>query len=443
MSLSLKKKPILATLAALGATGSLFSCVAPPADDGPRALVAAQAVSTVTFADISAGRGPASGRTPFSLLDEASSSLLVVTDDGSHGLRPGLFRCALDGSGCVVKDISAGEGEQSGFDPVAVIDRAAGKLLTVAENVARDGKPWLFRCELDGTGCTASDLSAGQGPKSGLSPSIVVDAEGGKLLVVTRNDDNGGRSALFRCELDGSSCQYVDISAGQGPSSGWSPSAAIDPIQHKLLVAARNAGDVTNPDGTKTVADMPVLLRCELDGSGCEVHDISAGQGFGCGISPVLLIDAQSQKLLVVTQNFDVALAGDQFGKLALFRCDLDGTGCVFADIAAGQGAESGQTPSALIDPTRGELVVATWDLEHASFPTHFGDPALYRCALDGTGCSYRDLSPGIPREFGYTPVLRLDAAHDQLLIVATTADEHLGLLSMRERSYSSATGDR
>lgn len=82
----------------------------------------------------------------------------------------------------------------------------------------------------------------------------------------------------------------------------------------------------------------------------------------------------------------------------------------------------------------RGDLVVATWDVEHASFPTHFGDPALYRCHLDGTSCTYEDLSPSVPRVFGYDPALRFDPTTGRLLIVATAADEHLGLIAVDDR---------
>src|SRR5262249_42319454 len=108
---------------------------------------------SITFADLSAGHAPASGRAPSPVIDEVNRALVVVTEDGSNGSRPGLFRCSLDGTGCEYKDISAGEGEKSGRSPSAIFDRRNRKLLVVTSNFARDGKPGLFRCDADGTNC--------------------------------------------------------------------------------------------------------------------------------------------------------------------------------------------------------------------------------------------------------------------------------------------------
>src|SRR5262249_5543757 len=106
----------------------------------------------------------------------------------------------------------------------------------------------LFRCNLDGTGCAHTDTSVGQGSKSGLSPSAVVDTVNNKLLVVTYNNANSGKSSLFRCNLNGTGCTHSDISAGQGPDSGASPSALVDTDNRKLLVVTRNAANSSKPE---------------------------------------------------------------------------------------------------------------------------------------------------------------------------------------------------
>jgi hypothetical protein len=43
---------------------------------------------------------------------------------------------------------------------------------------------------------------------------------------------------------------------------------------------------------------------------------------------------------------------------ITLFRCDLDGTGVTYADISAGQGAQKGYFPSAVIDTINAKLLV-------------------------------------------------------------------------------------
>jgi hypothetical protein len=72
-----------------------------------------------------------------------------------------------------------------------VIDKVRGKLLVVAENGASSSTPVLFECNLDGSTCTNRDLSAGQGPNSGLTPSVVIDPASATLLAVTPNTSLG------------------------------------------------------------------------------------------------------------------------------------------------------------------------------------------------------------------------------------------------------------
>src|SRR5262249_28950576 len=143
-------------------------------------------------------------------------------------------------TGCTYSDLSAGQGYGSGYSPAALIDTAAAKLLVVTENGANSFKPALFRCNLDGSGCVYSDISAGQGANSGYYPSAMIDTAGSKLLVVTANGANSFKPALFRCNLDGSGCAYSDISVGQGANSGYYPSLVIDSPTAKLLAATGN-----------------------------------------------------------------------------------------------------------------------------------------------------------------------------------------------------------
>jgi hypothetical protein len=141
-----------------------------------------------------------------------NSKLLVVTNDYSnHASRsvaaatPALVRCDLDGTGCTYTDISAGQGANSGGTPSAMIDTVNKKLLVVTQNGANSYKPALFRCNLDGTGCTYRDISAGQDKLDQDSPpSAVIDTSNAKLLVVTTLGDTYGISnkpSLFRCNL--------------------------------------------------------------------------------------------------------------------------------------------------------------------------------------------------------------------------------------------------
>ncbi|PJZ47313.1 hypothetical protein [Leptospira brenneri] len=221
--------------------------------------------------DISAGQGTNSGFYPSAVIDHVSRKLLVVTRHSANKEKPSLYRCNLDGTNCTFTDISAGQLANTPALSLfsVVIDHVNGKLLAVTSNGANNEKPSLFRCNLDGTSCSHTDISAGQGTNSGLGPNALIDRINGKLLVVTSNGANSSKPGLFRCNLDGTGCSHTDISVGQGNLSGSNPSALIDHINGKLLVISRNAANQSKLS----------LFRCNLDGTSCSHTDISAGQG--------------------------------------------------------------------------------------------------------------------------------------------------------------------
>jgi hypothetical protein len=197
--------------------------------------------------DISAGKAGGTGINPSAVIDAANGKLLVVGEE-SAGIpahtKSSLFRCNLDGSACTYVDISVGQLD-SGFRPTALVDAANGKLLVIA-GTSSSG-PALYRCNLDGTSCSYAILTANLGPHLGSNPSALIDVEGGKLLVVAEDSSNSSRPALYRCNLDGSSCTYTDISVGRGALSGLSPSVALDPASRKVFVATMD-GRLGLPD---------------------------------------------------------------------------------------------------------------------------------------------------------------------------------------------------
>src|SRR5262249_14759066 len=112
--------------------------------------------------------------------------------------------------------------------PRAVVDAANNKLLIVTEddsNLAIEGKTHLFRCNLDGTACTDRDLSGLVGittPNVGLHPSAVIDTVNQKLIIATTNNSGPYPNGLYLliCSLDGSSCTAVDAAANTFPQTG-------------------------------------------------------------------------------------------------------------------------------------------------------------------------------------------------------------------------------
>lgn len=157
----------------------------------------------------------------------------MVSEGFSH--KAALLRCNLDGTACTFTDISAGQPANSAYTGGSLaLDLPGGKLLYAARNLANSDLPSMYRCNLDGTGATHTNIAAGASPGSGTSPSLVVDVAAGHFLVATP-----ARPNLFTCNLDASSCVLGDLSAGV-PGSAFEPSAALDVAHHRLFIAGRS-----------------------------------------------------------------------------------------------------------------------------------------------------------------------------------------------------------
>lgn len=401
-----------------------------------------------TYTDISAGSIASSGER-LSIAVDATSQKLVVVGQSHLSLTPTLIRCNLDGTGCVVPSGPS----QSTWWPFVLVDAAGGKLLVVGSSTPNQGRPVLHRCDLDGTGCVVVDISAGQGSNSGDHASAVVDVLNAKLLVVTQNTGNGNRPSLFRCDLDGSNCTHTDLSAGLGVTNGTDPRVAIDAKNAKLDVVVTGGGLYRcNLDGSACVyvdyrpsatgaraspdfaidaqADRllfvanvldagPSVIRTALDGSSPSTLDISAGPGGGLATSISGIVDATNRKLLTVTT------AAARGGKPWLFRCDLDGTGCTDADLSAGRGVGTANKPAVAIDRANGKLLVVLQD------PSNQNKTSLFRCNLDGSACTWADVSAGQPANSGRRPAIALDMTTQKTFIVSTNeANQNILALS-------------
>jgi hypothetical protein len=310
---------------------------------------------------VSAGQGANSGLSPRPLLDYANNKLLIVTKNGANGNRPALFRCDPEGANCTYTDLSAGQPSESAEWVSPVLDVANGKLLVVTNNAANSNRPSLFRCDLDGTNCTHTDISAGKGGGSGWRASAAIDTTNAKLVVATTDCTNGCRAGLFRCNLDGTGCAFNDISAGQLDQSGNDPAVLIDTANSKVLVATVNGAN----------SNKPSLYRCDLNGTNCSHSDISAGQPGESGWYPSPVIDTTNSKILVATRNVS---AGDAVG---LFRCNVDGSGCSYTSISC-----CNNGPSMVFDGAHGKLLIAT-TVQQGSGAAW---PILHRTNLDATG---------------------------------------------------------
>lgn len=295
--------------------------------------------------DVSAmtNQGEGSGYKPSMVIDTVNSKILISTENTANNKKPSLFRCSLDGSSCSHIDISAGRGNLSGGSPKLLLDNVNSKILLLTEN-SETGfslRLSLFRCQLDGTGCVFSDISAGMGDLSSYAGRIAagIDTTNSKLLAVTRNNfgTNNGRPSLFRCNLDGSSCTYTDVSAGQGSISGREPSLAIDLVNNKLFVTTSNY----------TVKYVASVFKCNLDGSSCTHTNLATTFDAKSTFGTMIFLDQANAKVLIAV-NYTT---GGTFYYPGLYRCSLDMINCTFNNLAlTGGSIEQGYAPDIIID---------------------------------------------------------------------------------------------
>jgi hypothetical protein len=370
------------------------------------------------YADISSGQTNLVGR-PSAVIDTLNEKLLVAcTNDGNNG-RLSLIRCELDGTSCTHTDVSssASAGDRNGDSPSAVIDGSA-KLIIVTTDAMNQGKPSLFRCNLDGTACSHADISAGRGPNSGENPSAFVDAQSLQVLVVADDKTNPNGLSLFRCNVDGSSCSYADLSGGR--RAGYFASAALDGSQGAFVVASRDLDGMYPTDAGGT-GSFPLVVRCLLDGGNCTFTDTVAGDP-PSATRPSIVVDAPHERSLVVANV--IAQESASTG-LDLFRCDSSGLSCTSTslplDPASGSQVVHDDGPVALLDPSGKRLIVAM----QTSGPTQESRPSLVQCNVDGTDCTRMDISAG-QRDIDM-PSAVLDAVHRRVLVTAT----HRGRLAL------------
>lgn len=263
--------------------------------------------SNCTYQDISAGQGNSSGLIPYVIINPLNGEILTLTRNiflSTNGTLS-LFRCDNQGANCNHKDISGPDRYLSTFErSSSFISPYNGKLYTVIPDHP-SGKPRLYISDLDGSNANSLDISATASNTSGDVPNLLLDHINSKLIVVT-NDFNA-RVGFFICDLDGSNCSFRFFGTN---NLGASPSAVLDLINNKVLIYTENADPVL---GNARL----LLFRCNLDGSSCESSvDISAAASLGgpalidnSGYRPTARIEPRTGKILISTENFSATPA--------------------------------------------------------------------------------------------------------------------------------------
>lgn len=354
-----------------------------------------------SYADISAGQAANSGYNPKSRIDYTNQKLVIAARNQANASLPGVYICDLDGSNCIYRDISAGQATAALPDPTIEIDTLNQKLLVAGTNTGNLNRISLFRCDLNGTNCTHNDLSAGNG--ASYSPVLLLDSIYKKLIVISRISSVS--LGISRCDLNGTNCAGLTPTV-TGASGAYVRElhATLDPLSQKLVIVTRDGNN----------GDKLAMIRCSLLGNNCALTDVSAGQVSGSGFFPQIEVDAINSKIILTARD-------QATGLLGLFRCDLDGTNCSYKDISSGL-VIAAESHSTKVDSVNRKVLVAARD-------NITGRAYVFRSDLDGSNASSLDISLGM-NFTGNTPSLSIDAINGRIVVVTTnvTNQSRLGL---------------
>lgn len=315
-----------------------------------------------------------------------SGTVLIAGQNQGNG-RLALFRCNRDGTGCVHIDASAaaGQGDNTGLEPNIVFDPVNNRVIVTARNSANNDRLGYYRCNPDGTGCAYSDLATGA--DSGHTPFAGIDLVNNRLVVAARDSTSGTLLlSLNICNLDGTACARTDVSTatGQGNFSGFFPSLVVDNIDQRLYMATANNG------ASSTVG----YFRCNLNATGCTFTNVSVAAGLGAnsGLQPSLIHDqANGRNVFIARDNGLVALSG--------VRCQEDGTGCVSLDVTAGQPVSSSKS---ILAPNN-----RIYTVSHNT--NNNSRASLWRCDIDGTNCMHANIGAALGNQSGFAANVAAD----------------------------------
>ena len=343
-----------------------------------------------SYLDVMGGDGDRAGYSPTIAIDSVNSKLLIArTQIPVSGMNFSLLKlsiCNLDGTNCITKNISelAGVGAGSGNLPSIAIDSVNSKILITTQNYANNiNRPSLFICNLTATSCSHVDISAGRGSSSGEAPKLLVDSVNNKVLVITRNSETGftNRLSLFRCDLNGTNCNFTDISAGMGNESvryATKISAGIDYTNSKLLVVTKNNFTSNN--------FRPSFFRCDLDGANCTYAEISAGESLNYTHNPSLAIDSVNGNLYITANRYN-----GETTKPIVYKCNLSGSACSFTNLATTYDSNGNEFNYIAIDQANSKVLILVSTYDPVANSDYY--PGIYRCNLDMTGCTYNSLA--------------------------------------------------
>ncbi len=319
---------------------------------------------------------PSGGKTTYRLaasIPTGARYILVraLYEDGESAPKVGLIPDGVDRTVTLAADkYLVPSGKQT-----TVFDASNRKLFVARHRIPLVTSPDLpiavFRCEVDGTSCFGFEPSAGTSVSS-AEIGMAVDAAGKTLYVTSRSTDGQRPPVVFRCALDGTSCSPTVLPFVRLADA---PQVAIDSPRGKVIFVA---------------ASGPLLVqRCGLDLTGCETIDIFglAGQtppSNGSGSRPRISVDETHGRVHIADSD-------------GTFVCNATFTTCSLRK-------DVGSPLSLIHDPSTGNIALLKAG-------------TLERCAGDLTSCN------SVPLATQNLPSMAMDPLTHKLHVVVTDGE--------------------
>lgn len=302
-------------------------------------------LGTCAAKDASAAQGSKALIDPTLVIDPVGDRLLTFFtnyNSVSNAYTAEHIACALDGTGCEAKNVTAGGMYQ--YDVHGTIDPVGQRLYVAHTHTLGASKLGLVVCKLDGTSCVFKDVGAQTSAANftGNNPTVMIDQANQRVVVVT-NDSTKYLCHLWRCDLNGDNCTRNDAHAAQGDGSCDFPRSAFDVSTGHVLTVTRNTIDPANKQAS--------LFRCDAKTASCTHANVSAGEQKATAFEASVLVVPETGSLFFVT-----APEGSTFNS-RLYRCKVDGTECSKHDLstAGGYGGEN----ALAIDPAASRIYAA------------------------------------------------------------------------------------
>jgi len=221
-------------------------------------------------------------------LDDVGGKIYIF---GVQGPSSGQIEvCSHDGTGCAIHALSANTGPTGSYKRPRLAIDPTNHILAIAVDDGSSDVLTMLRCPLSfGATDMCSTVNISNDTGSGLTPSIVVDAAGGKVAIVSEYflPPPGTTTSLIRCNLDGTACAArANLSAGVGVGAGLEeyPSAVFDPDGQHLYVGVSNSN-----------LNAATMYRCNPDGSACSLTTLSPAGSTGG--PPTLRYDTTTRRI--------------------------------------------------------------------------------------------------------------------------------------------------